>query len=240
MFFLTYIKKEKQLQNAFAEWGSFGHSLLERYYKDQLELFEIATQYEVEYQNKVVQSFPPNSFVDLAEKYYQDGLKYFSHFEGLPDHYIVLAVEKKISVSINSLPFVGIVDLILKDKTDNGIIIVDHKSKSKFKNKTEQQEYARQLYLYSMYVKEKYGVYPKELQFNMFRAGEVITIPFDINDLQKAVQWFTDTVVAIYQEIEFKDKFDVCDNLSQDDFFCNELCGSREICEQSICFKEGC
>ena len=57
--------------------------------------------------------------------------------------------------------------------------MLDHKSKGKFKSKKEQAEYARQLYVYAKYVKEKYGKFPKVLIFNMFNAGELIKIPFN-------------------------------------------------------------
>ena len=39
--------------------------------------------------------------------------------------------------------------------------------KGKFK-KGEKEEYAKQLYLYALAVKRKYGEYPKYLFFNMF------------------------------------------------------------------------
>lgn len=243
MFFLTYIKKQKQIQNAFAEWGSFGHLLLEKYFTNRLELFEIASAYEAEYTNNVLHPFPPNAYVDLAEKYYLDGLRYFSQFEGLPEHYSVMAVEQKINLEIQGIPFVGFIDLILRDNRDDSLVIVDHKSKSKFKNKLEQHDYARQLYLYSLYIKEKYGEYPKELKFNMFRTQSDVTIPFDEKDLTETVQWFCDTVSEIYQEIDFPDKMSgntgsqtSNDEFIKNDFFCNELCGVRSMCEQSICY----
>lgn len=240
-FYLTYIKKKPRLQNAFAEWGSFGHSLLERYYKGELEFFELSQEYMDGYDDNVREKFPPNIYVDLSERYFDAGLSYFNHFEGLPDGYVVLDVEAKITTKVGKYPFVGFADLIIKDTKDNGIIIVDHKSKSKFKNETEQNAFLRQLYLYALYVKEKYGVYPKELRFNMFRANQEVTVPFNEDDFTAAQQWFIDTVDAIYCEQNFLDKIIESEkgvkDFNKNDFFCNELCGVRECCKRSVYYN---
>ena len=65
--------------------------------------------------------------------------------------------------------------MILQDKSGE-FVVWDWKSKAGFKNETEQKAYARQLYGYSLYVKEKYGHYPKKLCFGMFRQKEQIEI----------------------------------------------------------------
>ena len=53
--------------------------------------------------------------------------------------------------------FNGIIDLVYEDEQGR-LIVHDYKSKSSFKNKAEQKKYARQLYLYSLHIKEKYGI----------------------------------------------------------------------------------
>ena len=240
-FYLTYINKKSRLQNAFAEWGSFGHSLLERYYKGELEFFELSQEYLDGYEENVREKFPPNAYCDLGERYFEAGLTYFNHFEGLPEQYVVLDVEAKITTKVGDYPFVGFADLIIKDTNDDGIIIIDHKSKSKFKNEAEQNAFLRQLYLYALYVKEKYGVYPKELRFNMFRANQEVAVPFNEEDFVAAQQWFIDTVDAIYHEQKFLDKIIESEKglkgFKKNDFFCNELCGVRESCPRSMDFN---
>lgn len=249
-FYWTYIDKKPQVQNAFAEWGSFGHSLLEQYFKGEKEFYELSQAYVNGYDESVKLPLPPNAYVDLSERYFDAGKNYFDNFDGLPDQYKVLEVETKIKLTIYGYPFVGFADLIIEDMGDGGIIVVDHKSKSKFSNKTEQDEYARQLYLYSLYVRDKYGVWPKELRFNMFRAGEEVIIPFLERDLNKAVEWFTKTIEAICSydsdenfpdkiAIEYEAKKKDIKKFKRDDFFCNELCGVREHCERSKCYKGG-
>ena len=50
-FYLSYLQDpslEKD-QNAFAQWGTLGHSLFERYVDGELELYELGKVYEEEY-----------------------------------------------------------------------------------------------------------------------------------------------------------------------------------------------
>ena len=71
----------------------------------------------------------------------------------------MVATEEKVETQIEVYNFVGYIDLILRDS--DGYHIVDHKSKSGFKSISERNAYLRQLYLYSIYVKEKYGEFPR-------------------------------------------------------------------------------
>lgn len=164
----------------------------------------------------------------------------------MPDNYEVLNVEQEVNLDIDGYKFIGYIDLVIRDKEDNKIIIFDHKSKSKFKNKTEHQEYLRQLYLYAIYVKEQYGEYPKQLIFNMFRAGQIIKANFNIDDYEKTKEWFIRTIKQIENDTKFYDKIfleyqhknkDISD-YKNDDFFCCYLCGSRMFCERSKDYKE--
>ena len=125
MFYLTYITKKFKIQNAFSQWGSFGHSILEKYYKGELELFELSEIYEDGYDENVNLKFPDNVYVDLNETYRAAGKKYFDNFEDDFSDYEVIGVEQKIEVTIGKYKFIGYIDLILKD--DKGYYICDHK-----------------------------------------------------------------------------------------------------------------
>jgi CRISPR/Cas system-associated exonuclease Cas4 (RecB family) len=223
-FKLTYIDKVPQIDNAFAEYGSFAHSLLEKYFKGEVEFFELSQMYENEYNINVLHEFPSCEFCDLTEKYYNDGLKYFNSFDGLEDNYKTIGVEQEIRLDIDGEPFIGYIDLILQDIIDGRYIIIDHKSKSKFKSKKEKEHFLLQLYLYSLYVKEQYGEYPKELKFNMFRTQKWETELFSEEKLKKSISWFTFNIDMIYSDNVFPK--------NKDDFFCNNLCGVREICKK--------
>lgn len=242
-FFLSYIysqdHKIEKVNNAMAQFGSFCHSILEKYYLGELDFFELSQAYEEGYSDNVTEPFPFNKWKDLQITYHEDGQDYFDNFEGDFEDCEILGVEQRIDIPINGIPFVGYIDLLLKN--NEGYIICDHKSKSGFKNKVEESHYLRQLYLYSLYVKEKYGEYPKKLIFNMFRKNEKVEIEFEKSALDDAVKWFTDTIDQIYRDSKFEDKIkleykDKGKKLSQfhkDDFFCNNLCGVRPYCNRS-------
>lgn len=244
-FKLARIDHVPQVQNAFSDFGSFMHSLLEMYFKGEVEFFELSSIYQEKYDENVTHKFPKNSYVDLSEKYYEDGKKYFDFFEGISDQYEVLSVEVKAELVIKGRPFIGFIDLILRDKEDGKIVIWDHKSKSGFKSKAELRDYLHQIYLYALYVKEHYGEYPKELTFNMFRKNELITTAFDPEACNQAIDWFVETIDRIYNDILFDDKISISyfekfkdiGSFKKDDFFCNELCGVREHCERSSKYK---
>jgi len=242
MFELTYIKNvQPRKQNAFALWGTFGHNLHERYYTDKCEFYELSKMYVDEYIDNVYLRFPPNKYVDLDKSYYDAGKHYFDYFEGLPDNLEVICVEQRIDVKIDGYDFCGYIDLVLRDKNDGRYIIEDHKSKSGFKNAKEQKEYARQLYLYAIYVYETYGEYPKQLVFNMFRMQDEVAIDFSFDEFLEAKSWVTNTIRLIYADELFEDKIltaytsrgKLIEEYNKDDFFCNHLCSVREFCNRS-------
>ena len=154
-------KHLSKLENAFGLWGTFMHHLFEQYFYGKIEFFEMSDLYVDGYKEAVPLPFPPNRYVDLNEKYYAVGKEYWDYYEGIPSQYEVLGVESKAEMKVETRPFVGYIDLVLRDKENGHLLVYDHKSKSKFTSKKEQAEYPRQLYLYAEYVKNVYGEYPK-------------------------------------------------------------------------------
>ena len=221
-YFLTYIKREQKENNAFAQYGGFVHEILEKYAKGELEIFDLIKYYDDRYPFYVTKPFPYNRYVDLGEKYFEDGLRFFKNFQGL-DEYEILGVEQKFQQVIkDDYILTGFIDLILKDKQGN-LILHDWKSKNKFSSQKEKTKYARQLYLYSIYIKEKYGKYPDIMQFGMFRSDKTEKIEFSIEDFYEAFDWMDATV----EEIRLCEDFDE----NTDYYFCNNLCDFRNICE---------
>lgn len=258
-FRLGYLDALPRVDNAFSDWGTFMHSLMERYFKGEVEFFELSQLYQREYRKSVTNAFPLNKFCDLGERYYNAGKDYLDQFDGgVFENYSVVAVEQRVKLDINRRPFVGVIDLILKDGDD--YIVLDHKSKSAFKSKREQTEYVCQLYLYAIYIKEQYGKWPAKLVFHMVRdGGKLVEIPFNEQDAANARQWFVDTIDKIYADEAFestpnrirremkelteaqrdgkvgfqdylkqKKKLEI--ELNKSSFFCWELCGSRKHC----------
>lgn len=218
---LRYIEHKAGIGNAFSSFGTLVHSLMERYARGEIEIWDLSTIYEWEFDSAVPYKFPWNKYVDLKKTYYSQGLEYLKSFSGYDD-YKILGIEEEFKIPMNDWIFVGIIDLVFED--ENGrLIIRDYKSKSSFKNSQEQAKYARQLYLYSAYVREKYGKFPDALQFSMFRKKEIIEIEFNLDDYKEALQWADDTVSSI------KSAFDFPPNC--EDFYANNLCNHREYCE---------
>ena len=134
----------------------------------------------------------------MADSYYHSGEEYFDNFQGDFEGCQILGVEQYVELDIRGYTYIGYIDLLVKD--DKGYIICDHKSKAGFKTEEEKHDYLRQLYLYSLYVKEQYDEYPYKLIFNMFRKGIWVEEPFQESALQEAVDWFVGNIQKIYQE----------------------------------------
>ena len=219
-FKLRYIDHQVGIGNAFSSFGTLVHSIMERYANGELELWDLAAVYEWEFEAAVPEQFPWNKYTNLRNSYYEQGLSFLKSFGGY-DAYKLLGVEEKFQLQIDDWLFVGVIDLVFED--ENGrLIIRDYKSKAAFKDDKEKRKYARQLYLYSLYVKEKYGRYPDELQFLMFRKQNTITIPFNQEDLGEAVKWATDTVRVIREAFDYPPTCEA--------FYGDNLCNHREYC----------
>lgn len=227
MFKLIYLKCEDCVDNAFAQWGSLGHSILERYFSQKANLWDLAQLYKKEYSTAVTERFP---YSRLEDSYYNRGLEYFESFSGeLADEKEILMVEDRYTATLSGVPVVGIVDLVVRNSS--GLVICDHKSRGKWKSKDERRRYLRQLNLYSIYIHEKYGEWPKELWFNKFREGCVDREPFSEIKMQTDKDWFMQSIDKIYKTKDFVAK--------PDRFFCDHLCSVREFCEHSESFIGG-
>ncbi len=253
-----YLDALPRVGNAFSDWGTFMHSLMERYFNGELEFFELSQAYIDGYQNAIQCDFPPNRFCNLSQRYYDAGKNYLDSFDGLFDNCEIIGVEERVKLNIDGRPFIGVIDLVVQHGDE--IWVVDHKSKGAFKSKRELSEYARQLYLYSIYIHEKYEKWPSKLVFHMVRAGgKLEEIPFKLEELEAAKQWFLDTIDAIYRDDDFestpnrirremkelqdrqgrgkvrfneyrKQKKKLEAALKSTGFFCYQLCGSRDLC----------
>ncbi len=221
MFYLTYLLCKDRQDNAFAQWGTLAHSLLEQYYRGQVELWDLSVLYEEEYADAVTEQFP---FPKLEDSYYSRGREYFDNFSGqLADETDVLAVEDRYTSTLHGIPVVGVIDLVLRNPS--GLIVCDHKSRGKWKSKEERRKYLRQLDLYALRVKEQYGEWPSELWFNKFREGILDREPFHLSTVKEDADWFLRSIDNIYAAKKFPAK--------PDRFFCDYLCSVRKYCKHS-------
>ena len=220
-YYLNYIEKRKGEQNAFAQYGTFVHSLLEQHAKGELAVWELLDAYTDLYEESVTLPFPYNKYSDLSQSYHNDGYEFFKSFDGLDDLDII-EVEARFAEPLEDFLFTGVIDITYRD-TDGGIVIRDWKSKSKFANKQELSKYSRQPLAYGLHIKNKFNVPPKMLQFFMFRRNEIVEIPFQESEYESALNWIKNTVTEIRGCKDFK--------ANPNAFFCESLCDFRNTCE---------
>lgn len=219
---LTYIDHVKGIGNCFSSYGSEVHSIMERYAKGEIELWDLSDIFEWEFESAVPENFPSTKFCpDMRKLYYEQGVDFLKNFPGY-DNCKILEVESAFDHDIDDWTFNGIIDLVLEDK-DGNLIIQDYKSKSSFKSKIEQAEYARQLYLYSLHIREKYGKDPDILRFFLFRKNSIIDIKFDPRGVEEALSWARETVRAIRECWDYPP---TCE-----EFYGENLCNHREHCD---------
>ena len=228
-----YILGQYGIGSAMAQYGGYIHKILEKYLIGEIGYFELPMYYEKYYADNVTMDFPRNKYTDLASKYYQAGLDYFNNFDWDLDGYDILGVEKKIEFEYQGYKFIGFIDLLLRDKNDGKLIILDHKSTilKRLKNgdisKTDKphfEEFRKQLLIYSHQVMQEYGEDSvKTLRWNMFRDGTFIEVPWTREEYEEAMKWAIDTIHLIEEDTRW-----LPDNGNF--FYCHNLCSQRESC----------
>lgn len=226
-----YIEEPRNnLDSCYGQGGGLSHKLLEEYAKGELDLFDLASEFEKRFPEEVTESFPVMRGKDLRDDYYEKCLDYFCSFSGFPDNYEILGVEKKCEFEIDGYPFIGFLDLLLRDKKSGEITILDHKSTSlKFKKNGDLaksslpkfEEFKKQLYIYSIPVIEEYGKVDW-LEWNLFKDQGKIKIPWKQEDFEESKQWAIDTIHQIENETEWES--------NPQYMYCRYLCSKRLEC----------
>lgn len=226
-YFLKYIEEGplEEAQNAFAQYGTLIHGLIDEWAKGMLPLEDMAQAYQDRYSDVVTVPFP-RYMRGITEKMYDAGLSYCKNFVGFPG-YDILATEKTYFTDIGSHKFKGVVDMILRDQESGGLVILDHKSKSLSTFKKERKTIWKQQVLYSKFVHDELNEWPTTLAFNLFReGGMIIAQQFDMAEYERTIDWAT----KIMDEIEANDLLDMIEMKEKPDAFCNDICGMREHC----------
>lgn len=202
------------------------HELIAKFFKGEADAASLRLEYLSEYRDRVAQDAPNGS---IAANYFQNGLEYLKNIR--PSENNVVSVEDKFSATVDGIPFIGFIDRL--DQTPDGdLILIDNKSRTlKARSKRAKptkmdqtlDEYLRQLYLYSLFVREKFGKFPTKLCFNCFRENNFITEPFREDRLEEAKQWAKDNVAKIADETRFRPCVDW--------FKCRNLCEMRDYCD---------
>ena len=199
-------------------------------------MWDLSSYFEEHFAEEVPYDAPPNKYKDLRQDWYDSVLDYFDNIDLPIDKYEVVGVEKKVEFNIGKYPFIGFIDLLLRDPADGKLILCDHKSsiikkvKSGKISKADQQhflEFRRQQYLYSIAILEEFGCGSvKELRWNMFRQRDWLSTPFIVADYMEAQEWALNTIHKIEKETEWSP--------NPIFFYCNYLCSQSDTCPYHV------
>ena len=230
-WYLQYIEEQDGEENAFAQFGTICHKTLEKYFLQELDMFSVLSFYEEHYSEYVTYDFPPNKYVDLGQKAFDSGYRYFSNLYFDFDKYEVLGVEQENLFKVGDYPFKGYIDVLFKNRETGEIIISDNKTSSfkylkngdvSSKDREHYESFKRQLYLYSIPVLKKYGRVDK-LSWNMIRDEKILEIPWERKELDKTIEWAIESIKALEQEQLWLPD-------TSNSYMCNVLCNFRNIC----------
>lgn len=227
-FYLKYIKypRSNWPEMFFSSYGRFVHELIADFYSGKKTADQCHMEYLTKFQEQVQGAAPNNN---VMMNYFKSGADYFKNLEASQNH--MVEIEARTQMLVSGVKFLGFIDR-LEEKPNGDLVVVDNKSRNlkprsgkSTPTKTDQEldEYLRQLYIYSAFVKEKYGKFPTELVFNCFREELYITEPFRDEAYQDAIQWVGDMVDTIAAETEFAPSIDY--------FKCENLCECKDKCE---------
>ena len=244
-----YIDCADKVESSFGQFGTLMHTILEKYEKGELDIFDLSQYYEDHFNEYVTCEFPNNKYVSLYEKYYQAGLEYLNNIDLDIISQEILGVEKQVSFNIGGHEFIGFIDLLLRDKQTGDITILDHKSASigilksgkvAKKDRDHFDSFKKQLYLYSKPVIDEYGHVDK-LKWNLFKEQKYIEIPFDKDEYEAAIQWAEDIINTIEAETEWNINNDLVKAMidgKYPPFYCMNLCSQRYNCPDKCEYLE--
>jgi hypothetical protein len=254
---LNYIECTKQESNFFAEYGLLVHATLEKFFKNELEIYELAPWYQENYKEFVKTPAPPFP-VNMEGQYYDAGLEYFENFDFPKDEYDVISVEDSFNIEYENNNVIIKPDLVLRNKKSQKYILVDYKSsvlfketnsdknvvylskdgvkeKYTFKSKDKIEDlkkYVFQMYLYCLGLKEKYGIQIDEIRLWFIRQDRELIFNFNQLKGNDATSWFLNEISNIKNEREWKPVTFGLDEkeLKKKFYWCNYICGYRAIC----------
>lgn len=232
-FYLKYIEGQDEENNFYAENGKLIHEILSEIITKKTTIEDGIERYISEFDfifSDVKNSIRENTFDKCLE--YLCSINY-----GMLEEYEILECEKRFTIKIGEYNFQGYIDLLLKNKNTNKIILLDHKSlPHMFKKngevlKSQQSQFekcSRQMYIYSKYIKEEYGEFPDLICWNHFKDNGIISVMnFSEDEYNETILNVIDTISEIYRDEYFTEKISY--------MMCSQLCGYRNTCD----LKEG-
>jgi hypothetical protein len=229
MWLMQYIYCVDKENNFFAEYGSFYHLILEKFFKDELEIYELADYYQDHYAENVITEPPPYP-AGMAEKYYNAGIDFFMNFDFDKEKYEVLYIEAEIPIQIDKYNIVVKPDLVLRNKKTEQNELWDYKTSDIFRGKDKPtdhkklQEYMNQMNLYCKGIKEKLDIQIDVINLWFVRLNRLYSVKFDQASCEASYKWFLNEIHKIEKETEW--------NATPQDYFCNHICSVKHLCDK--------
>lgn len=227
-YYLTYMTGEAPAESGVAQYGSYIHSLLEKWAQGKASPELLRAEYPAGYDAAVSAPLPEGKELD----YFERGLAYFSGFRGVLARHSpkVLMAEQTLSAQSPRAPYVGVLDLVLELK-DGRRALVDHKSslKASFYG-AKGRERRRQLYLYAWLLKENFGFLPEVLCFNLFREKKELSFDFSETEYQETLLWMTMVEEELIPLMESCAQIPFDWPTRPDPFWCRNICMVRDRC----------
>ena len=224
---LTYIETLERGSNFFSEFGSTCHSVIQKYFNDKLDYFELSKQFKIEYEKDVV-SRPPAFMQNARENYLNKGLLYFDSFNFDKSLYNILLIEEPITIKLENFSMVAKPDLVIQNKETKKNILVDFKTANAYSktgklNKKKFKEYMRQfnLYVWALWAGKQIEI--SEIEVWFITCGKIEKILVDVNEVQENFDWFCDMIEKIKSEETWEAN-------TSDEFFCTQLCSVYSKC----------
>jgi len=227
-FFLTYINKVPKVGNFFSDYGSFIHSVIEKYLNGELEIWDMLDYYQKNFSENIKNS-PPVFMRTAWNDYYDAGSNFFenfdfdkSEFESIHLEDFVKGTDRGINITIKP-------DLVLKDKTTGELTILDFKTseitnKKGVVDKKKLQGYQDQLNLYVYFLFQFKNLEIKHCKLWFIRSNTFFDWDFEQYLVQDTLDKFVNSAKMIQQADEFPFN-------NSNSFMCNQLCGVRNDCE---------
>ena len=225
-FYLKYLENLDEAPTFFAEYGSLIHDILARYYQGRIVPEEAQNEFMISFVTDIESSAPS---ADIHNAFFKSGVVATGSPSLIDGN--ILGIEQRFEYDVCGRPFIGFVDMVYEDR-DGALVILDHKSRSLKPRSTrkkptltdiELDDYLKQLYLYSIPIRERYGRYPDFLEFNCYRTGTRIKERFYEANLDATKQWAVDTIETIRHDTRWAPSLEY--------FKCRNLCGFYNQCE---------
>lgn len=228
-FYLRYIEGREGESNYYAANGKCMHEVFEEVLTGKTSVNDCTQLYADKYE--LICETAKQSTMDST---FEKCMDYLSVIEDIDlDIYEILGVELELKFKIDKYNFIGFADLVVKNKKNGEVILVDHKQAGHFlkkdgtplKNQLENfLAYRKQMYVYCKGLKECLGVQVDKIVWHHYKEmGTPTIIPFKEEELEESLQWAVDTIEAIKKDKKF------IDNPSY--VMCAYLCDYRNDCE---------